>query len=259
MIHRPLPLHDRLDWAELKLARLDEAVETFLQDQAVTTVSKPNADATEYVISVEKGIDSIPFDIGMMIGEVAHHARSTLDWLAWSIARNPCNDTTFPIWTSPSIDKNGKLIQPFVAGGLAKDAKRLVKLLQPYVAWKAEPTASPLYWLRELDNIDKHRHIVATACADGGYLRQLSTSVRGTLTSERFRSELKPGKPIARVTCSEPNPDLEFDYQPILYIGVSDVAPSLDELNIVGELRYAMVQHVRRIVLAFAKTGLLRR
>jgi len=129
MIHRPLPLHDRLDWAELKLARLDEAVETFLQDQAVTTVSKPNADATEYVISVEKGIDSIPFDIGMMIGEVAHHARSTLDWLAWSIARNPCNDTTFPIWTSPSIDKNGKLIQPFVAGGLAKDAKRLVKLL----------------------------------------------------------------------------------------------------------------------------------
>jgi hypothetical protein len=251
-------LLERLDWAQRHLERLDKAIQTFLHDQTVTTVSKPNAEATEYVISVEKGIDTIPFEIGLMIGEVAHHARSTLDWLAWSIARNPCKHTAFPIWTYRGRDKNGKLLQPDIPGGLTEKARRLVKKVQPYEAWKADPSASPLYWLSELDNIDKHRHLLPAACADSGYFRKLPTSIRGTVDTSELRSELKPGKPIAHLIFSEPNPGLEFDYQPVPYVSVNEITPSLDELNIAGELGSALV-YVRRIVIAFAGAELLRR
>lgn len=253
-----IPLLERLDWAETELKRLDDAVEAFLDDQTVTVSEEPNAEATEYVIRVEKGTDPIPFDIALMIGNVAHHARATLDWLAWSIARNPCKETAFPIWTHRGRDKNGKLLQPTIPGGLTQTAKRLVKKLQPYEARQSPPTTSPLYWLRELDNIHKHRHLVPAGCANSGYVSSVPR-IRGTMHVEELPCILEPGEEVAHVTLSEPNPNLGLDYQPIPYVSVNGISPYLDELNIVGELRYVMVGYVRKIVIAFSRAGLLRR
>lgn len=255
-----IPLLARLDWADLELKRLDDAAEAFLKDQAVTTRAEPNPESTEYVVRVEKGVEDLPVEIPLMIGDIAHHARSTLDWLAWSIARYPCKNTSFPIWASPSIDKNGRRIQPFVAGGLNAAAKRAVKQLQPYERWKANPLNSPLYWLRELDNVHKHRHLVAAACSHSGYFRELPAGWRGEAEAEYFASELKAGEKLARIAFSEPNPGLDFDYYAVPYISVAGIDPSLDGLNsIVGELRYMMLRLVRGIVIEFAQAGLMRR
>lgn len=248
-----------MDWAKCKVDRLDKAVRAFLHEQTVTTRSEPNAESTEYVVRVEKGIEGVPFEIGLEVGEIAHHVRSTLDWLAWAIARNPGKTTSFPIWTSQHRNKNGKLLQPAVDGGLSAAAKDIVKRLQPYEAGKADPTDNILHWLKELDNIDKHRHLVAVGCSDSGYFRQLPVLIRGTVETEDLRSELKPKRPIARIALSESNPGLEFQYEPLPYISVNGIAPSFDDLNIVTELAI-QVDTIRRIIVdGFVRPELLRR
>lgn len=256
---RGVPLHDRLDWAKCKVDRLDKAVRAFLHEQTVTTRSEPNAESTEYVVRVEKGIEDVPFEIGLEVGEIAHHVRSTLDWLAWKISRSPCEDTLFPIWSRESRTPQGRVEHPGIAGGLTRDAKRLIQRLQPYEARKGDPTNNILHWLKELDNIDKHRHLVAVGCSDSGYFRQLPVSIRGMVETEDLRSELKPERPIARITLSEPNPGLEFQYEPLPFISVNGIAPSFDDLNIVTELAI-QVDTVRRIITdGFVWGELLRR
>lgn len=254
------PLLERLDWAQDRVDRLDEATNAFFKDHAVTIWAKPNAEATEYVIRVKTGIGLIPADMGLMIGEIVHHARSTLDWLAWSIVTKPCDSTTFPLWPKGrGVNKAGKPIKPTISGGLSKLAASFVEQVQPYVAWSGDPTASPLHWLDEMDKIDKHRHLVPAACSDSGHFSPLGTGYRGTAEVEPFRSKLEPSNKLARVAFSEPNPGLDFNYQPFPYISVDGIAPSLDELNIVGELRYAVLTTVRRIVIAAAGAELLLR
>jgi hypothetical protein len=241
----------RLEWAESELQRLDDAAQAFLNAQTVTTSAWSNPDGTEYIIRVDQGIKETPIEIALMIGDVAHHARSALDWLAWGLAIQPNNTTAFPIWTRPRV-KNGQPVHPSIAGGATQDVEDILRQIQPYERWKSDPLTSPLYWLREIDNIHKHRHLVTAACSDGGYHRKL-IRVSGEIEEETFPNELKPGEPIARFKLSEPNPGLEFDYLPVPYISVTNIAPVLEHENIIGELRYGALLTVRRLIQALAE------
>ncbi len=252
------PLLERLDWAQRRLERLEAAAQEFLEDQTVTIRSESNAQATEYVVSVEQGIDVIPFEIGLRAGEVAHHARSVLDWLACSIGKNPGDSTTFPLWTKPRFNVHRKPIKPELSGGQSVVAAEFIEQVQPYVQWSSDPTASPLHWIDELDKIDKHKQLVPAACSDGGHFRAVTAPFHGIAEPEYFRSELKPRSKLARIAFSEPNPSLQFDYEPFPYVSVNGIAPSLDELNIAGELGYG-IKVVRRIVTIAAEAGLLLR
>jgi hypothetical protein len=107
----------RLEWAESELQRLDDAAQAFLNAQTVTTSAWSNPDGTEYIIRVDQGIKKTPIELALMIGDVAHHARSALDWLAWGLAIQPNNTTAFPIWTRPPV-KNGQPVHPSIAGGV---------------------------------------------------------------------------------------------------------------------------------------------
>lgn len=89
--------------------------------------------------------------------------------------------------------------------------------------------------------------------------RKVPSSWRGESSTEDLRTALKTGAPIARITFTEPNPGLEFDYQPEPFIGVQGIAPSLDEYEIIGELKFSMIRPVQRIVIEAAGAGLLRR
>lgn len=244
-----IPILQKLDWAEAHRDTLQRAARAFLDEHRVTTIAKSNADSTEYVIYVKDGIDQIPIDFSWMIGDVVHNARAALDNLAWSLARNPNHHTAFPIWDVAPTGPGGQRQQPSIAGGVSAEVKRLVKKAQPYVTWADDPLMSPLYWLRELNNIDKHKHYLTVACSDGGYHRKV-IAIKGDLEEVTPPRILEPGAEIARYIFTEPNPGLEFDYQPIPYISVRGITPALDEFNIVGEL-YDILYVVRQIVIAF--------
>jgi hypothetical protein len=249
---------ERLDWAECRLKRLDAAAQRFFEKQAVTIRSESNTEATEYVVYVEKGIDMLPFEIALRIGEVAHHARSVLDWLACAIGKNPGDSTTFPLWTEPRTNVHGKPIKPELSGGQSARARDFVEQVQPYERWSSNPLDSPLHLIDQLDKIDKHKQLIPAACSNAGHFSPLAVPFRGTAEPRYCRSELKPGSKLARITFSEPNPGLEFEYEPFPYVSVNGIAPHFDELNIAGELHDG-IYVVRRIVITASDAGLFLR
>lgn len=105
-----------------------------------------------------------PDGVSMLIGDTAHAARSCLDHLAWALATNPDEHTTFPICET-GTDKNGAQIRPSIPGGVrSKKCRDLLYQVQPYYGGK-DPAFSPLVWLKKLDNVDKHRFVVAAAAS----------------------------------------------------------------------------------------------
>jgi hypothetical protein len=253
-----VPLLERLDWAQCRLKGFETAAQRFFAQQAVTIRSESNAEATEYVVRVEKGIDMFPFEIALRIGEVAHHARSVLDWLGCAIGDNPGDSTTFPLWTEPRTNVHGKPIKPELSGGQSARARSFIEQVQPYERWRSNPTDSPLYLIDQLDKIDKHKQLIPAACSNAGHFGPLGVSFNGIAEVEYFRSELKPGNKLMRTTFTEPNPGLEFDYEPFPYVSVNGIAANFDELNIAGELSDG-INVVRRMVIAASDAGLFLR
>jgi hypothetical protein len=134
-------------------------------------------------------IDGPPpsLDWGVYIGEIAHNLRSALNYLVYQLALlNPANrpETVardkrlqFPIFTDVSeYRRNGESTIRL----LTPKHKAIIEGLQPYnsVSSISLPTIdlsersgrrSPLFWLEEINNMDKHRLIHVTGVKAGSY------------------------------------------------------------------------------------------
>jgi hypothetical protein len=113
-----------------------------------------------------KNIKPLPESIALLVGDAAHNIRSALDHFAWVAVRNPGRDTTFPIWSQEDVPEAGKW-QKKVRKDLMGASPALqadVLRLQPW------PTGSDsqLWYIHELDRIDKHRLLIAVAAANTG-------------------------------------------------------------------------------------------
>lgn len=99
----------------------------------------------------------------LLVGDVAHNLRSSLDHLVYQLAllKNPAfkheRRTAFPIFTEKEEfrSKGMRRIGPH----LPLSATKIIVKHQPYK--RPNPTRDSLWILSELDNIDKHRTIVA--------------------------------------------------------------------------------------------------
>jgi hypothetical protein len=128
----------------------------------------------------------VPNVWSLMVGDVIHASRSALDNLTYSLAAKSlggppspkqARGIQFPI--SETADEfhgtREKRPQKAWISLLSDEARAAIELLQPYqTPSPAKP--HPLSVLRELANIDKHRHILLT----GATLRPLSVIVRNT-------------------------------------------------------------------------------
>ncbi|HEX4110081.1 MAG TPA: hypothetical protein VHX88_18260 [Solirubrobacteraceae bacterium] len=103
------------------------------------------------------------------IGEILHQLRSTLDHLAWQLVlldgTQPNRQTQFPILDCPPAATTDLLRQ--VAD---PEILSLVDACQPYAGGAGGPVSpsqahgQPLWVLRCLNNIDKHRLLLVTLC-----------------------------------------------------------------------------------------------
>jgi hypothetical protein len=108
-------------------------------------------------------------DIGLMAGDAIHNLRSALDHVMWELLeRNdntPTRKTGFPIYDSP---EKFKAEYPRKVQGASQAAVDLILAAKPYKGGN-----EPLWWLHELDVIDKHRVLLAVGSAaryDGFHL-----------------------------------------------------------------------------------------
>ncbi|MCH8066744.1 MAG: hypothetical protein IIC90_13115, partial [Chloroflexi bacterium] len=110
----------------------------------------------------------------ILIGDVIHNLRSALDHIVYAISfsRNPDEfrddrTTEFPICDKPSSfasEYRQKQIR-----GLPLSARAIIEALQPYSGKKV--SHEPLWTLREMSNVDKHRsiHVAADSTAEVGW------------------------------------------------------------------------------------------
>lgn len=99
----------------------------------------------------------------LLLGDVVHNLRASLDHIAFGLAMQhgsplkKCRRTMFPIYeTDADYWQHGR---PRLHGVIDPNALAAMRALQPYHTPR-DPRAPLLWEISQLDNADKHRHLV---------------------------------------------------------------------------------------------------
>jgi hypothetical protein len=107
-------------------------------------------------------------DAELILGDCIHNLRSALDHLAYQLImlnkKTPSRSSAFPILDRPprARRKFRRREIPLVVPGVSAKASKIIQDVQPY---KGGDIGRQLVDLRNLDNIDKHRHLLITVQA----------------------------------------------------------------------------------------------
>lgn len=157
--------------AESEIQALRRADESFMKDSEYHIVKAEfNPKTGKYVYRVRTSSEPPDPEWGVWIGEIAHNLRSALDSLVYQLAllgtKTPASNTQFPIFL---VGKTTRKHMPHFEGMELRDGRSmirqllpkhqaLIERLQPYKRSRGG-RKNPLYWLKEVNNADKHRLI----------------------------------------------------------------------------------------------------
>jgi hypothetical protein len=193
---------DRIQSVRLKIERakehityLEGAIGEFRDSHPYTLVPKEKPEIGHTALCVEE-VHPVPGRISLIIGDVVHNLRSSLDHLAWQLVEAgggmPGRGTYFPI--SECVKKYTTTVTNGAIEGMPTGACKLIEASQRYV------TGDDTLWhIHELDRIDKHRLLITAATL----LNQWGVSTMGTLLfwdEEPFI--LEPGHVIVNIPTS---------------------------------------------------------
>lgn len=142
--------------ADKHLDDLQNMVEAYLAREPYTVV-REEEDQPRRIVWRLRIKEPIPDIFSAVIGDVIHNLRCALDHLTWSLvianSEVPGEHTMFPVLSNP------KELDSAVRGrvkGASPRAMRLIKRLKPY-----DRGIQPFWIIHRLDNIDKHRLLLA--------------------------------------------------------------------------------------------------
>jgi len=251
-----------LDGPRLKIARAKAEIDQLRSMESVffehthhTAVrAEQNLKSGKYIYRIK--IDGPPpsLDWGVYIGEITHNLRSALNYLVYQLALlNGSNKLTsvaqdkrlqFPIFLkSKEFRAKGKNMIKL----LRPEHKARIERLQPYkrsdgMLLKSVNLAewcgrnSPLFWLEEINNADKHRIIQVTGVKPGGFVI--------SYWGERPEPPFKGTRQVFRILrdgakFGEADPDVHVNTQIRTFIAFADsceavrnqpVCPLLDKI-----------------------------
>jgi len=168
----------KLNWARRHLDTLQASIERFVAGGAVHAMTlRFDADSGKYIATLRTQRE-FPSEWTLIVGDVMHNTRSALDALTYALSvrnlgRNPtgreARQIQFPIIDRPE-DWNAERDRRL--GCVTEEVQAAIEKLQPYnSAVAADPTFHHcLSIIRDISNVDKHRHILvaASAAADAG-------------------------------------------------------------------------------------------
>jgi hypothetical protein len=161
---------------------------------------------------------------GAIAGDAIHNLRSALDHLAYQLVLlsggQPTNSTAFPILNRPPRKWCGRRELPVISGGIPEVVRELLDSIQPY----QRRYPHDLDALRDLDNIDKHKVIVAVSTASRAHGTTFDPDNPPPESDTQWtRRPLKHGEVVAILIYEAPNPQpdphLEFIAQPSFGLG----------------------------------------
>lgn len=136
-----------------------------------------------------------PERISVIVGDVVHNLRSSLDHAVWCLGNPPEPKSCFPIFeTEDGFERRGLA----VLRGIPDEAIKAIRAHQPFQYEEAR--RHPLWLLHLLSNIDKHRKLGAVAgysVSPGAALRE-RTGELVTLPISINQGLLHDGDEIAR-------------------------------------------------------------
>lgn len=193
----------KLAWARKHLDALDATMEAFLQSDACYATVEHDM-KSGYCRARIRFAQELPTDWSLAVGDIVHNLRSALDALIYSLAvkhlgRAPTGREVIQI-QFPVVDERkdwpgecGRRLAHVHA-----DVRAAVERLQPYHR-KNRRFKHPLAVLRDLSNVDKHRHLHLTrAVASKSRLNISGNGVFPGVVIEGYTGPLEDGTQIAR-------------------------------------------------------------
>lgn len=197
----------RLDRAGFNLEELNELVRRFFSAEDTCRFrSQPDLYTGQLVCYAELLREPPLVDWAVLIGDIVHSLRATLDNLVWELSvdfRGPAPDDPLPPgspWRRigfPIVTDNKRWASAEPPGGLWAIDPSLIstfKEYQPFVSRRDRPDQEALAILQELWNIDKHRHVhvgVVGVAPNLGQILALPDAGRGVVRTIRGKRTLE--------------------------------------------------------------------
>ncbi len=234
--------------AKSDLADLKQAVEGALHPDRYSFTMEYHAQSQKHIYRVHN-VPVVDPKWSLQIGEIAYQLRSALDHLAWQLVlldgKTPGEDTQFPV-RDTRRNKHGELLPVKVLLPKVKSGQilQLLDECQPYKGDGSQEVSqfeahrSPLWVLRGLNNIDKHRLLLVAACVlDIGSLWFGLPAGVPKPTLSLSAAPLKENSPVARFDFHGAEPPTDFNPHPALQIVVREPdIPRITHVNIIGAL-----------------------
>ena len=147
-------LHRRLVQSNRKSAELSHALSEFINYPANVSFSGKNSKGKKvvtYTLTFTNQPDSVGW--GILLGELAHSLRSSLDNAIFALSTTKTNKVEFPIFDN-EVNYGAAIVEK-LNGITNQTILDYVKAKQPFN--ESDPTSHPLYLLHKLNNADKHR------------------------------------------------------------------------------------------------------
>jgi hypothetical protein len=145
------------EWAEHHIQNLEAALLKFRQSDpcGIATKNDPETGDLTYYVS---RVPVIPVEIPLIIGDILHNLRCSLDYLASGLVGGSrmSSDAKFPIRSTSANDWEVSGLR--MVRGASQEALEVLRRLRPY-----EGGDPRFVTLQTLNNIDKHR-LLLTVC-----------------------------------------------------------------------------------------------
>jgi hypothetical protein len=243
------PPYEPLESARLKskahdhLRAFNDGLKRFREGDPYPVSRQLDRGGAEHVYRVEIRQEPPPY-LGTIVGDVLHNLRSALDSIVYdlSLTASLCltpgqrASTGFPIAADPEKFK------PCPIRFLSPSAQAQVRAAQPYES--EAPLLNPLWMIGQLNNVDKHRRVLVVPAFSMGSIHTKPTSalpkgrrlldllplpwVRSTAAPLDFDERLhavgpfQTGAELARFTFSEPQPEVDMEFQPMFDVALGD-------------------------------------
>lgn len=250
-------VHAKLDRAESVIEELNEAIVGYLAEGGCELVDEFDRESSEYVIR-GKVARAVPPHFGVLVGDVCHNLRSSLDHVVWQLALlttdAPRRATQFPI--SQCEDEFASKRGQNMISDLSPDNRALIKALQPHNGTHpSAPYGVPaLAELRVLSNTDKHRLINTTLPrkirdAEVEYTLAIVRDIDSYSIISEFTRGPIDGAEIVRLAIvgAGADPKVEMKGQMPVTVCFDDPALSVQDAAVISVLR-PVLRGIREIV-----------
>ena len=227
-----------LAWADRHLKRAEAMLEPFRKDYPYRVVLKDHFQVRKEVLKLRrlKGIPHRPpKDLVLVVGDAIHNMRVALDYLAFAVVmkHNPSANKRqigFPIHDNMTGYANA---EPQRLAGTPHAFRQRVQAMQPY---NPHVAPHPLALLDALENVHKHRYLLATGPAITSVRYRVVGKGR-IVTAWQLATPsgpLKHGAVVARVT--KDSAKTKMEYRTLFYVCFGSVGPATG-LNFVRTLK----------------------